>query len=114
MSLIIDESTLRAFEKEGVKHDTSYAFAHLFAFIQGNTKLESPFREKFEEIGLVTPENDLLMDDMESNLEWILLTQVYDGLLIRKYDEKDECFKYQNSEQGNVEAVRLIKELSKQ
>ena len=112
MSIIIDEQAKKNFEKEGVKSDTAFAFAHLFAFIEGKTDLEPHFREKFEEMGLLTPENELRMDEIESDLEWILLTSIYEGKIERVFDETEKCFKYKNTEIGNAEAIKMIRELA--
>jgi hypothetical protein len=114
MSLVIDEEMTNAFKKEGFKDDTSRAFGHFFAYAQGRCDLENYLREKFEEIGLLDPDGETIhMEDVESNLEWVLLGSVFEGKLIRKWDNKKECFTYQNSELGNMEAIKLIKELSK-
>lgn len=114
MSLIVDEQMSKAFSKEGFKDDTSRAFGHFFAYASGKCDLENYLREKFEEIGLLDPDGVTIhMDNPENDMEWMLMGMVFEGRLIRKWDKKDKCFKYQNSQQGEDEAIRLIKELSK-
>ena len=114
MSLVIDEEMTNAFKKEGFKDDTSRAFGHFFAYAQGRCDLENYLREKFEEIGLLDPDGETIhMEDVESTLEWVLLGSVFEGKLIRKWNKEKECFTYQNSEIGNMEARKLIQELSK-
>ena len=113
MSLILDEQMYQSFLKEGVKDDTARAFGHFFAYAGGRCDLENYLREKFEKIGLLDPDGETIhMEDPESSIEWILLVQVFEGKLERMWIEKEKCFKYKNTPEGEAEAIRLIKELS--
>lgn len=113
-SLVMDEVFYQSFRKEGVKDDTARAFAHFFAYAQGRCDLEYYLRDKFEEIGLLDPDGVTIhMENVEDSIEWILLTQCFEGLIKRKWYEKEQCFKYQNTDEGNAEAIRIIKRLSK-
>ena len=104
----------RGFIKDGVNDDTSRAFGHLFAYFQGRCDLENYLREKFERIGLLDPDGETIhMEDVESSLEWILLTSCFEGKIERSWNEKKKCFQYKNTDLGNAEAIRLIKDLTK-
>lgn len=109
MTVKIDEQTLKNFEKEGIDYQTSFAFAHLFSWLNDETKLESPFRERFEEIGLVTPEDKLVMDDIDDDIEWLLLANIYNGDVRREWSDKEKCFLYTTTQQGSLKASEIIK-----
>ena len=110
----MDEEMYRSFIKDGVSDDTSRAFAHLFAFIEGRCELENYLREKFERIGLLDPDGETIhMENVEDSIEWILLTACFEGKIERSFNKERDCFQYKNTELGNAEAMKLIKELSK-
>lgn len=114
MSLILDEQMYQSFLKEGVKDDTARAFGHFFAFASGKCDLENYLREKFEAIGLLDPDGKTIhIENPDDSIEWILLVQVFEGKLERRWNEKKKCFQYKNTPEGEDEAIRLIKELSK-
>lgn len=107
-----DSEMFDAFTKDGVKKETAIAFSNLFAFLKGTGELDTEVRAKMEEIELLTPENEIIMENIEDSLEWILMTACYEGKIRRKKD-KDGVFKYQNTKQGNKEAIKIIRKLSK-
>lgn len=114
MSLVIDEEMYRSFVKDGVNDDTSRAFGHLFAYFQGRCELENYLREKFEKIGLLDPDDETIkMEDVDSSLEWILLTACFEGKIERGWNEKKKCYQYKNTEFGNAEAIKMIKKMAK-
>jgi len=114
MSLVLDEQMYKSFLKDGVKDDTARAFGHFFAFADGRCELENYLREKFEAIGLLDPDGVTIhMDNPEDSIEWIMLVQVFEGKIERMWNEKKQCFQYKNTPDGEAEAIRLIKELSK-
>lgn len=112
MSLVMDEIMYKAFLKDGVSDETSRAFAHLFASIQGRCELENFLREKFEAIGLLDPDGETIyMENIEDSLEWILMTACFEGKIERKLE--GGVFKYRNTELGNQEAIKVIQDLVK-
>lgn len=113
MTLVIDEEFYQSLVKDGVKDDTARAFGHFFAYAGGKCDLENYLRERFEKIGLLDPDGETIhMDDVEDSLEWMLLTQCFEGMMEKSWHEKEKCFKYSNTDLGNAQAIKLIKELS--
>ena len=106
-----DSEMYDAFLKDGVSKKTSMAFANLFGFIKGKNEMDKEVRARMEEIGLLTPENEILMDNIEDGLEWTLMTACYEGKIERM--KEDGVFKYKNTEKGNKEAIKTIRRLAK-
>lgn len=107
-----DSEIYDAFIKDGVNKKTSMAFANMFGFIKGKNEMDKEVRSRMEEIGLLTPENTIIMEDIESSIEWLLMSQCYEGKMER-FKDKDGIFKFKNTEKGNKEAIRVIRRLAK-
>ena len=113
MSLVMDEEIYRSFIKDGVADDTARAFSHFFAYAQGKCELENYLRERFEGIGLLDPDGETIhMEDVEDGIEWILLIACFEGKIERSFNKEKACFQYRNTDLGNIEAIRTIKELA--
>lgn len=112
MLIPYDSEMYDSFIKDGVAKKTAMAFANMFGFIKGKNEMDKEVRARMEEIGLLTPENEILMEDFESGMEWLLITQCYEGKIERIRDT-DCIFKYRNTEKGNKEAIKIIRRLAK-
>lgn len=103
-----NQDMYEAFINDGLDKTVAMAFGNFFGWIKGENEIDVTVRARLEDIGVLTPENDILVENFDDGMEWILIAMVYEGLLERRFNKEKDCYEYKNTEKGHQAAMKSL------
>lgn len=98
-----DPETYKAFRYEmDASESTAMAFANFFGWIQKKNNLDPDVRGRMEEIGMINPEGEIMIEEWNDPKEWYLIRMCYDGTIKRRYDRETKSIKYKITQRGKI------------